>query len=564
MAPTAPTQPGIMPQGVPQQAKSAMQDPLHPVAVQVGQAAAQGHMNPQEALARLAQESPDAATSMVQTMSQMDDQQRARATDATNALGSAAQTLMQAPQGARAAMLQQMAPQLAQHGIGPQQIQQALQSGLTDDYMHGIVGQALGTKGMIDQANEQHRLRNQDQEVSLRGRELDQQSKFQNYQMSKGEPVLPGTPIINPVTGQVIYNGDPGTSHGDTFSRMIGAESNGKQLTPSGQPVTSSKGAIGIAQVMPSTGPEAAAAAGVPWDAQKYRTDADYNAQIGRAYFQKLVTQFGGDETKAVAAYNAGAGRVQQAVAQNGDSWQQHMPKETQDYLTKVMSGSQSGSNGFEGQAKAIADGDAQPLTGRAAVTGIGARVMQRVYEINPGFDAKNYNPAVASLKSFTSGKDSQTVQALNNVTNHIAALRSLANAQGNGDIPAFNAAANWWSKQTGGAAPTNLDAARQIIAGEIVKSIAGAGGGEGDRQKAADAFAGQQSPNQINGALDTIQGLVGSQVHTLQNKYEQGTGRKDFGRLLSDVVRKGFNIGGTNNGSGVLASAAKPTVSNW
>src|SRR5207253_1025170 len=42
------------------------------------------------------------------------------------------------------------------------------------------------------------------------------------------------------------------------FNVAIGTESGGKQFGADGKPLTSPKGAIGIAQVMPTTAPEAA------------------------------------------------------------------------------------------------------------------------------------------------------------------------------------------------------------------------------------------------------------------------------------------------------------------
>ena len=52
------------------------------------------------------------------------------------------------------------------------------------------------------------------------------------------------------------------------FTAMLGTESNHRQLDNQGNPITSPKGAIGVAQVMPSTAPEAAKLAGLAWDEQ--------------------------------------------------------------------------------------------------------------------------------------------------------------------------------------------------------------------------------------------------------------------------------------------------------
>ncbi len=53
-----------------------------------------------------------------------------------------------------------------------------------------------------------------------------------------------------------------------TWQKMLGDESGGRQFNADGSDITSPKGALGIAQVMPYTGPEAAGYAGLPWDAE--------------------------------------------------------------------------------------------------------------------------------------------------------------------------------------------------------------------------------------------------------------------------------------------------------
>lgn len=582
MATPTPQQPGAAPVGAtvapaatpapvvtgaapaPAQQPGPLQDPMHPVAVAVGQAAAQGRVTPQEALARVAQEDPAQAQQLVTAFASMDTQARARASDSAESLGSAAQTLLSVPQLQRAAILAQMAPQLAQHGIGPQQLQQAMQSGLTDDFLHGVVGQALGTQGLVTHADKLVDQQQTEEQIALRKQEIAQTGKYQDWQMRKGEAVPYGTPVVNPVTGQVIYNGDPQSSGSSGGARYTGGwtprASNGGDNPDN---VVDSKIA-GVAKFLGvdphadlSSIPPAKIALALTLSEGGAGSLADRNNNPANlrnpdGFYKTFPTK--------AAGLQAAAELVQRKLA-NGQNTVSSLIEGL-----PVHGGSADSASPFEGQAKAIADGTAAPLTGRAAATGVGAQIMRRVYELNPDFNAQNYNPSTSTLKSFTSGPDSKTVQALNNVTNHIAALRALAQAQGNGNVPAFNAAANWWAKQTGQPAPTNFDAAKQIIAGEIVKAIAGAGGGKGDRQTAAQTLYGAQSPAQINGALDTIQGLVGSQVHTLQQKYEQGTGRHDFPRFLSDVVRKGFNIGASDYGKadgGPVAGGFKVTRVN-
>lgn len=140
------------------------------------------------------------------------------------------------------------------------------------------------------------------------------------------------------------------------FNIAVGTESNGRQFGADGKPLTSPKGAVGIAQVMPDTAPEAAKLAGLPWDENRYKNDPAYNKALGLAYFQKQLQDNGGDLAKAYAAYNAGPGRLADAIKKAeqsmkltkndpaaGRTWLDFLPQETKDYVAKNMRSFESG-----------------------------------------------------------------------------------------------------------------------------------------------------------------------------------------------------------------------------
>jgi len=81
-------------------------------------------------------------------------------------------------------------------------------------------------------------------------------------------------------------------------------------LGPKGEMRVSSAGAVGPAQLMPATAPEAAKLAGLPWDEKRYRTDAAYNEALGKAYYLSRVNARGGDYNKAALDYHTGMGNV--------------------------------------------------------------------------------------------------------------------------------------------------------------------------------------------------------------------------------------------------------------
>lgn len=124
-------------------------------------------------------------------------------------------------------------------------------------------------------------------------------------------------------------------------------ESGNRQFNKDGSVVRSPVGAVGAAQVMPSTGPEAAALAGLPWDKTRFEQDEAYNKALGKAYFSQKLKEQNGDILKAYAAYNAGSGGVQKGEAaarawnaknpSNPRDWLSFMPAETQGYVNKAQ-----------------------------------------------------------------------------------------------------------------------------------------------------------------------------------------------------------------------------------
>jgi hypothetical protein len=133
----------------------------------------------------------------------------------------------------------------------------------------------------------------------------------------------------NPNTPTVV------PARNDNYSRMIQAESGGRQFAPNGQILTSPKGALGMAQIMPATA--ANPGYGVRPATPEEIATPEGNRAFGERYYQGLLQHFGGDQQKATAAYNAGPGRVQQNVQNNqGQLNVAQLPQETQTYLNRV------------------------------------------------------------------------------------------------------------------------------------------------------------------------------------------------------------------------------------
>ena len=123
------------------------------------------------------------------------------------------------------------------------------------------------------------------------------------------------------------------------FDRMLEVESNKQQFDRRGNTLTSSAGALGIAQIMPGTAPEAARLAGLPYSANRLRNDPEYNKALGQAYFQEMLRQFE-NPIHAAAAYNAGPAAVKRALnsaRESGEPFENFLPAETQGYIQKIF-----------------------------------------------------------------------------------------------------------------------------------------------------------------------------------------------------------------------------------
>ena len=143
------------------------------------------------------------------------------------------------------------------------------------------------------------------------------------------------------------------------------------------------------------------------------------------------------------------------------------------------------------------------------------------------------------TLRVFSSGLEGRMVRANNTAINHLETMDKLVADLANKDTRIVNKAANLFAKETGSAAPTNFDAAKQIVAAEVIKAIVQNGGGVTERQEAAEQFSRANSPEQLKGVLNTYRELLGGQLQSLKQQYEAGTNRKDFETRLSPNTRK-------------------------
>lgn len=107
-------------------------------------------------------------------------------------------------------------------------------------------------------------------------------------------------------------------------------------------------GARGMMQLMPATARLMARATGQAGHSDhKLLADSNYNIRLGRSYMAHLLDDFDNSYVLALAAYNAGPGRVRQWMRDNGDprkanvdvvDWVEMIPfDETRNYVQRVL-----------------------------------------------------------------------------------------------------------------------------------------------------------------------------------------------------------------------------------
>ena len=160
------------------------------------------------------------------------------------------------------------------------------------------------------------------------------------------------------------------------------------------------------------------------------------------------------------------------------------------------------------------------------------------------------YAPASRSMQSSElayrdwirpGGAGGKNLLAVNTVAQHLNQLEELGKALDNNNYQLINKISNRYSVAVGDDPVTNFNAAKQAVAGEIVRVITQTGGALADRQEAESILDAAKSPGQLAGAIGTIKNLIGGRINSAKYLYEQGTRRKDFTQMLTPDARKAF-----------------------
>ena len=153
--------------------------------------------------------------------------------------------------------------------------------------------------------------------------------------------------------------------------------------------------------------------------------------------------------------------------------------------------------------------------------------------QIDPTVSEQRYGYKQEFLKG--NSPDAKNIDTFNTVGGHLQTIEQAARALDNNDTRALNAIQNSWKEQMGSPLPTNLDAAKTMVAGELVKAVTGAGG-VSDRDKYEKEFSDRASQGQLLGAVDETKQLINQRINSAAYRYGNTVGGDYRKNLLPDV----------------------------
>lgn len=213
-------------------------------------------------------------------------------------------------------------------------------------------------------------------------------------------------------------------------------------------------------------------------------------------------------------------------------------------------------------QVRALADGRMQFPSGTALKSPYWQGMLSAVSQYDPNFDAVNYNARSNTRKAFTSGKEAQTVNALNTVAEHLGKFSDNAAALHNTGFPLYNRIKNFAMEQSGDPRIAAFNTNKKAVADEVAKVWRATGGSEADIQENLKNLDGAQSPEQLNAAIGTLTQLIYGKVAALQDQYASGMGTTQTPRpLVSKGAQAAFDKTLQRMSGGAPAKSTGPKV---
>jgi hypothetical protein len=204
----------------------------------------------------------------------------------------------------------------------------------------------------------------------------------------------------------------------------------------------------------------------------------------------------------------------------------------------------------------------------RAGIMGVASQLAQREANgediTNPAYETaitngQDFLGAQKAVNSAAGGPIGNQARAVNNLTGHLKIMEDLVNDLSNGTFQPGNKVATAWQRTFGSPAPTNIQAAAEIIGPEMAKALSqNSGAGTGPEREELSHTVGNLSnaPEQSLQAIHTWRDMLGRQMLDLAFQYHGATGRSDFVRRYVQPDVAGYLNIGSEGGPPAAASA--------
>lgn len=187
--------------------------------------------------------------------------------------------------------------------------------------------------------------------------------------------------------------------------------------------------------------------------------------------------------------------------------------------------GAKAGSPDLENAAQLVANGKAKigdvityrtPLSQRLAF-------LSRVTELNPNYNAGDFDITKGVKREFTIGKVSQELNAYNTALAHADLLQQAAKAMQNGDTKVLNSLQNRLKTEFGSSDVTNFNVIANAYTREVTKALSSGHLTDAEIKEQGATIPSNASPEQIMGAITAYKNLMASKLQQRKNQYDQG-----------------------------------------
>lgn len=166
--------------------------------------------------------------------------------------------------------------------------------------------------------------------------------------------------------------------------------------------------------------------------------------------------------------------------------------------------------------------------------------LMTQVHAVNPDYDANLY-PVAQDYQSAKRGTTGGNINSLNTVAAHAGDLISDLAALNSGDTRVLNRISNYLGTEFGGDAYSNANLAKEAVVTEIAAALKGAGAPAASEIRTwADSINANSSPQQIQGAKQTLAKLLGRRLDALQSGYTAKF-KEPYPNMLPDADAENF-----------------------